>query len=224
MSVIILPFGAPRSGTTFLDRALHQIKGAVVSRFREPMFFHPAKSKTGMLGLAQVFAEHHLVFVRIVRHPIEVAESFVAARTVLKLSDGLARNSDKSIVEWIACEAENFWAQMRFMRNPEGGWAKVPWRVVQVRFEDLGSPAGRASFVWWLRDALPSGFDLKPVVRYIEKNWGKPERAVRPGRLSAGVQESVLTPEQRKFFERELAWTAELNGYDIKQRPERTYG
>jgi len=221
MKPIVLPFGAPRSGTTFLHRAfLLKVKDVFVpDKFRESYAFHPCRSNRGLMGLAQLFVKQHLVFVRILRHPMSCVESFVATRKHVRIRGSLSLNDDEAVVRWLNDETRNFHHQMRYMKEAKGGWETIPWRVVQVKYESLFDPRGVRKFIKRLAKVLPESVSLKSLECHINKNFGVPTAAAIAGRLESGIDFSVLTPVQRQFFVEELRSTAAMNGYDIEKRP-----
>ena len=89
--VIVLTYGCLRSGTSIVAKMCQVLEGAAVQKFKDMSPLHPGKCDNGMLALSQVFSECRLIFVRSVRHPIEIVKSFYAMRQGLVPSSGNIR-------------------------------------------------------------------------------------------------------------------------------------
>ena len=214
MNTVILPFGCPRAGTSYLDKAVRNLKAVDVMAFREYHSFHPCKSDEGMIGLARLFRRHDLIFVRIKRHPMEIAESFVATRLdSVRIGGFLPFNSNERVVKWIKDGIENFHLQMK-VAEVNDKKRPFPWKVVQVRYEDLGTPKGRDDFVEALDVAIRAGYcSIDSLRRFLDNTFGKKKHAVIAGRLRSGLG-CVLSEEERVFFKSELQGVIEQDGYE----------
>ena len=200
-NTIIINFGAPRSGTTFMQLCLKRLDNIITLKLPEMRSFHPCKSKTGLLELARWLKWSHLdlTMVRTIRHPLELVESFEAARFHPDLRDrvgGLAKNTDANVCRWIRSESENYHDQAEALREL--------CRVVEVRYEALADKEQAKQYARQI-------YGNKDQV-LIEAFDGFGGTAVRSGRLMFGIGK-VLTDDRRAWFEKELWDVIQREGY-----------
>lgn len=215
----VISFGSPRSGTTYIRRALGQLEGVFVSKIPEQAPNHPsfverqswgaaASSEEGLIGISRWMQKEHLVLVRTVRHPMECVRSLLAAREpeLREKIGGLADNSDEEIVEWIRTESLNFHRQVGWLlANP------YRHRLIQVRYELLGKRGRRRDFAEKVCSTLPDPEEnTDRLARWLHDTWK--EKPARIGRLSSGV-EPEISEERMEFFLEALAPTIEREGY-----------
>jgi hypothetical protein len=193
----VIGFGCPRSGTTFLAHVLSGLKGSWSTKLTENTAMHPCQSTRGLLDLADLAGSKPVALVRIVRNPLEVADSFLAAR--MGGGMGLARNTDRDIALWIRGESESVAMQRPLLlERPNVHW-------LEVRYEDLAAKPGRRAFI---EDMRSYGADA--VFRDRLDEFGK--NPIRPGRLSAGV-ERAATDDEAAYFRRTLRCVMDREGY-----------
>lgn len=217
----VLSFGSPRSGTTFMRDVLRALDGVFVSKIPEQAPNHPAfcpgkswgaeeASEGGLVALSQLGQKETLVFVRTVRHPMEVVRSLLATQEpgLREKAGGLASNSDENIVAWIRSESANFQAQASWLlANPYGH------RLVQVRYELLDGAARRKRYAKAIASGLPDEDEQwRRLYKALNRRWKK--KPSRAGRLSSGIEPDV-SEERLDFFRRELAETVEREGYEM---------
>ncbi len=53
-NIHIVTFGCPRSGTSYIQRALTYVPATHVYKLREDNPLHPSKSNIGLIGLARM--------------------------------------------------------------------------------------------------------------------------------------------------------------------------
>jgi len=207
----IINFGAPRSGTTFMQLCLKRLPDILAMKLPEMRKLHPAKSADGLIELARWFSGlgWDLTFVRTVRHPVEIVESFEAARFHPALKDevaGLARNTDADVLRWIRSESEGFHAQCETLRQLHDTSRKVrrPVQIVEVRYENLASEAQRGAYARLIAPNHPQ------VLEEAFAEFGR--TPARTGRLSHGIGR-MLNGDRRAWFEKELADVIEREGY-----------
>lgn len=151
---------------------------------------HPCRSTEGLREIARWLEE--VVFIRIKRDPLEIAESFVAARSFREANPGIARHDDHDVVRFIRSESENVAAQRSFI-DP-----------IEVRYEDFAA--------WSFNRLIELGFDVTPIYDYIRDTYGS--QPVRHGRLSVGRSgERFTSDEERTYFESRLRSVAAREGY-----------
>lgn len=204
---IVVSFGCPRSGTTFVHVALRALEpDAVVVKLSETNGLHPAQSRDGLITLARLLRGHRLLLVRTVRDPAEIVESFLAARTPAGLAagmDGLARNSDADVCRWVREESESWSAQRRLVQEERHA------HFVEVRYEDLADPKARETLVADVAESIGSAGRAEVFLARLEEFGGRP---TRNGRLSLGLAR-VSTDAERAYFARALRATSLREGY-----------
>lgn len=192
--MILINFGCPRSGTTFAHYCMSALgKQATVIKLNEHHALHPVHSRTGLYDLARLFATERLILVRTVRHPMEIAESFLATRQHGDGSSGLARKSDDEIWRMVAEESTSVMVQRPLLEE-----VGVP--LIEVRYEEFPG----------LADKLGAHLDTKPMAERLA--YYRTE-SVREGRLLHG-QDRVSTDAERAFFAMRLDPIARREGYD----------
>jgi hypothetical protein len=207
IDTVVVGWGCPRAGTTFLQRALQRLGGCFSFKLAEYVKMHPGNSTSGLIDIVALLGDcKKVVLVRIVRHPMETVESYLAARLPKadrKRSMGIARNADRQIQGNIKRESESFAQQRVLLReNP-----KV--KLVVVKYEDLMTAKGQAQFV---KDLQPYS-NPKAFADFLATFGKKP---VRWGRLEMGMAgQKVSTPEERDYFLRGLRPTIKREGYAI---------
>jgi hypothetical protein len=105
MNSIILNYGCPRTGTTFVNQMLSQGIDVVTGKIAEGHSYHPIRSDHGLIDLSYTFQRCNLVFVRTIRDPISIFESFYHARKVQM--GNLGKVEDDSIKQMIELEETN---------------------------------------------------------------------------------------------------------------------
>ena len=105
MNTIILNYGCPRTGTTFINEMLSCGRDIVTGKIAEGHSYHPIRSNNGLLNLSYTFQKNNLVFIRTIRDPISIFKSFYHIRTDNECT--LAKVEDESIKEMIKLEEIN---------------------------------------------------------------------------------------------------------------------
>lgn len=199
---IIVSFGAPRSGTTFMRHCLKAMANVFVTKLPEGRVLHPCISPDGLIELSHWLQHENLTLVRTVRHPVEIAASFVALRRP-ELAAGtpnLAGKSDDWIVERLRSESQNVAAQHEFLRS------EYPHhRFIEISYEGLAVEAHREEFA----ATITKGVNRRKLREALATFGTKP---VHQGRLSEGLGD-VLTPAQRAWFTSCLRPVIEREGY-----------
>ncbi len=213
MRTIIISFGCPRSGTTFLARCLSPLLGVFAFHLPDGAKLHPSKSKEGLIQLDALFWNHRVVWVRIYRSPLDIVESFLALRQ-LKPDVARARDPDAQIVRWIKTEHLHVAEQRSVLRTHQDNWERH--HLVEVKYEALANERGRQVFADRLGNLLPrrranqerlldqlGTFGSKPA------NLGK----LKARKKGIRVEGPLMTPEQREYFTTELWPIMEAGGY-----------
>lgn len=178
--------------------------GCVHQKMAEWSPLHPAQSATGLVGLGRTFIHHRLVFVRVVRHPLEVCESFYGAKLIARRSGkckGIASNGDDAIAAFIENTSRNSHEQRAAMgREP---LSKYGHGFIELRYERIGEPG-------YVRDVCGELPGADKIAAYAESAWGV--APVRTGRLSEGIG-SALPDGRRAWFAERLAESIERDGF-----------
>lgn len=167
------------------------------------------------MHLAHIFRGKTLVYVRIKRHPMQIAAAFEACMSgEVAMSGSLSKNTPKKVVNWIETESVNFHTQNNFMQgttNP--GWRKVDWRVVQVEYEKLNNPAYVNDVAKEIEQKTDGLADVLPFVRFVKERFGKPEGAAIAGRLSSR-SDFEMSSEKTAFYLKHLKGAIQREGYE----------
>lgn len=210
VETIVVAFGAPRSGTTFLRTCVEALRDPFAFKLNEHAAFHPCRSDSGLLDLEKALHQKRVAFVRIVRDPLEIARSFVFARReeASRLLGGIGRNSDERVVEWIRSESRSVAAQRGArLRGRAGGTL----RILEIRYERLAERAYREEVADRLRATNVIDDDDRKRFFVALGNFGR--KPARAGRLSFGFDGDPLSKKERDFFERALADVRKAEGY-----------
>lgn len=208
VKTIIISFGCPRSGTTFLARCLSPLLGVFAFHLPDGAKLHPCKSQEGLIQLDALFWSHRAIFVRIYRSPLEIVESFLALR---QLKPGIARakDTDQRIVRWIMNEHVNVAGQRQILRARQKNWERH--YLVEVRYEALARERGRRAFTKKLGALLPRRrMNQERLLEQLDTFGGKPANL---GRLKTQMKGSLMTPSEREYFTEQLRPVMEAGGY-----------
>ena len=208
MRTVVISFGCPRSGTTFLARCLSPLLGVFAFHLPDGGKLHPCKSREGLIQLDALFWSHRAIFVRIYRSPLDIVESFLALRE-LKPDIARARDSDQRIIRWITNEHANVAEQRPVLRTHQKNWE--PHHLVEVKYEALAGDKGRRAFAETLGALLPRRrANQQRLLDQLETFGDKPANL---GKLKARMSGSVMTPRQRAYFTEHLRYIIEAGGY-----------
>jgi hypothetical protein len=211
---IVLSYGCPRSGTSAVAAMCRQLEDISFQKWKEISPLHPALCDNGILELSQVFSECRLIFVRSVRHPMEIVKSFYALRKGLVPSSGTIRyTSDEKILEWIEIEIKNTASQKRRMRN-EHPWKVYDHHVIEAKYEILSSE-DRSGFTKEFSTLLPQSERNRSIIEsFLDTQWNSKSSSFRPGRLQAGC-DVTMSDEKRAWWANELENLADKEGYTL---------
>jgi len=213
VDTVVVNYGCPRSGTTFMRNVLGRLQGVFAFKLAEGRHLHPYKNPDGLVDLHRMLRHRRLVLIRTVRHPLEIAESFAALRDPqLHEVDGapmnLAKFRDPKAVEFIRIESENTALQRAALLEPEhkheGLW------FIEIRYEDLADAKKRARFVRQVTDPLPTPEKNHEILARALTEFGT--KPIRRGRLRAGLGR-ITTPQRRAWFREQLKDVIEREGY-----------
>lgn len=173
---IIICYGVPRSGTTYLLKLLENSEHKVY-KLPETVINHPCNSDYGLTSSKKLLGDD-VEFVRIHRSPTEIFKSFVAARMIVSESgmdamDGIANNTDEHIIKMILHEANNSRIQYRLGLD-----------IVNLDYANMNPTVLENKFGVDVANYHANNFKVNPV---------------RGGRLSYGV-EVDLTSEQKQLL------------------------
>ena len=204
VDTIVVNFGSPRSGTTFMEKTLRSLQGVLSVKLHEFLLQHPCQSRDGLLDLAHFFNRRRLVIIRTVRHPLEIAESFVALRSQNEDTFVHRKKTDAEVVQFINMESVNVRRQSAKLLE------SLPDRFIEIRYEDIPDPKKAGSFVDEVVRHLPHQKQNHANLTTALKNFGKVP--VRGGRLSRGLGR-VMAQEQREWFRERLGDVIRREGY-----------
>jgi len=182
--MIILNYGCPRTGTTFINRMLGKGVDLIAGKIAEGHSYHPIKSKCGLLNLCYTFQSCDLLFVRTVRDPINIFESFYHAKK-MKI-EGLDGQNDESIKRIIELEETNTRIQSEGLR------------LVTIDFDKMGDiDYSKEKILEICSHTKDPARNSEIYLNFIRERYNK--LPIRQGRLSDNSREiSYLTQEQKQ--------------------------
>ena len=213
-STVVVNYGAPRSGTTFMRDLLHKLGAGILAfKLAEGRLLHPCKSKDGLSEFHKMLSFKRLVLIRTVRDPMEIVASFIALRNPKLWKKGakpinVAKFSDEKIVSFVTLESEYTALQRPMLLDPP--YVHKGLDFIEVRYEDLADEAKRKAFAERVAGNLPAPeANLGRLIRGFE-SWGK--TPVGPGRLRTSDTEPMDT-DTRAWFAAQLSGVIEREGY-----------
>lgn len=209
---IVINYGSPRSGTTFMWKCLGALQGALTFKLAEGRVLHPCQSKDGLVELCKILRFRKVILIRTIRHPLEIAESLVALRDPRmwegKRPSNISKFTDKRAVEFITLESKNTERQRPTLLRPH--FEVNALHFIEVRYEDLADPEKRKAFIREVTSSLP---DPERNFELLSRTLGGfGTTPVRRGRLAAKWTKT-MDPKLRSWFERELREVILREGY-----------
>lgn len=214
VDTVIVNYGSPRSGTTFMRRTLGRLNGAMAFKLAEGRTLHPCQSDGGLIELHKMLRHHRLVIVRTVRHPLDIVDSFIALREPKMWGKrtkpiNLAKFQDARVLQFIRNESENTAIQREELREPDYSHAGIAF--IEVRYETLASDDGREALARQVTEGLPeAGGEYARLLGALE------DFGVRPagvGKLKSGMVGDVMAPADKERWRSVLAKVIEREGY-----------
>jgi len=212
--VVIFNYGVPRSGTTLVLYTIQQGGGFLTTRISEGAVLHPRHDPSGFLFLAQAFIYHTLVFVRTTRHPVDVLNSLAVVYPSLVKDI----NEFRYEVEQYRLESEGSATAQELVRMYQDIQQKhvfisrkKPIVFATIKYEDLGNPEVRDSFLKTIADQTPFPQENFYIWRfYLEEVWKVDP--VREGRLSTGKMQQMLSSKQLQYIRERLGGIIDKEG------------
>jgi len=202
----VFSFGCPRSGTTFLQYVLNQGRGYYHAKITENMNFHPGNNPNALYHINDMLGHmgDQVLFVRIKRNPIDIFESFHAARLEDSVNRGLKDNTDEMIYDYI--EHESIGVDHIKREFPQ-------LNLIEVKYEDLGDYIKRKEFLSKLCKFLPKGNEgvIKIALNDFDKQF------VREGKKSRNITRKLLSADKIKEIKLLLRSTFIREGYGEKK-------
>jgi hypothetical protein len=189
MNNIVISFGCPRSGTTFIEAWLENRRAFLYQKLREGDMLHPCQSEDGLIRLAQLFRRQNLIFVRTKRSYREIIDSFFAARLPgAKNAKGIGANSNERIIKFIVDEELNYQKQKAELATIR----EIPFRIVELNYNKMHDSPYQLETAMRIAKHLPRNIRLKTqeeIQRWLILNFGK--NPVREGKLSHKIKKQV---------------------------------
>lgn len=184
-NTIILSYGCPRTGTTFVNHMLGQGLDIITGKIAEGHASHPIKSNHGLLNLSYTFQKYNLVFVRTIRDPINIFESFYHAKS-MKI-EGLDNQDYSSIKKLIETEEINTKNQ-----------SKEGINIVTINFDKLGeTDYAKEKIHDIICNTKDSVKNIEIYLEFIKNKYNK--NPIRQGRLSDNLRKvSYLSEDQKQ--------------------------
>jgi len=176
----IITFGVPRSGTTLISNMFQQGSGYFYQKLAEGSRLHPIKSEIGLFDILVFLRENHVHLVRTIRHPVDVASSWVILDKDITI--------DK-IIHSYRRESLSFWEQMPKLQAMD---KRAGFSVSMISYEGMGKVEDRNKIFRAIGKTVPKK-NKKVWNKYMEKVWNK--HPVRAGRLSNALTDQRTIPD-----------------------------
>lgn len=202
---VIIAFGVPRSGTTFVQRWIYALKPSVAHtiKLQEGCYLHPKNSDDGLKHLRHFYANRKVLFIWIQRNPIGVFQSLYAAKKTqaerlkevipadMKGVSGIAKKDAPDYFEYIDRTFKNAQKQIGKPCVADGPTVDV----LKVEFEKLG----RKRYQKQICNAIAQKLSLphhaeKTLFNFLKNNYNI--NPVRSGALSYGIRNQVELPPE----------------------------
>lgn len=188
---VILNYGCPRSGTTFTNIMLNQGINFITGKIAEGSCYHPIRNKNGLFDLSYTFRNYNVFFLRTVRNPLNIFESFAHAKKITNQKNteidpdfySFSKQTTESIKNMISEEKKNTEDQI-----------KRGVKIFELNFDNLGNADylnEKLSEISNLTMSKKENFDI--FYRFVRDNYNK--KPVRRGRLSDNAM-SCLTKDE----------------------------
>jgi len=182
-------------------------------KIREGDILHPCNSDNGLVSLAQLYRDGYTVlFVRTVRDPVDIFESFYAvnylhkkrlggqhkpgmAPLLGKMTKNMMENTDEKIFEYVL--NDHFHTEKQ--KNLYQPW---PFNLIEVGYKALHTEEGQREFI--SRLAIAGEERQVRIGRNMKDIWGV--KPVREGRMSHGMTESLLSDDLKEEIKRRCTW------------------
>jgi len=200
---LIISFGIPRSGTTFIQEWLTPVKEWDYVKLGEANPLHPVQEtsagKSGLIGLRHLFRHRPVLFVYSERNELDIFRSFWAAKMIVE--NGL-RERNPAWTKGIAGIAKNVPDKVwRFIdntrRNTDAQDGATPWGeelsvdILRINYDTLADDY--IAHIATLAEYVPKkrrSYVCNQLEVWFGKHWGK--RPVREGRLSHALKKIDL--------------------------------
>lgn len=217
---VVFSFGVPRSGTTLMFYALQMGHGYLNTRINEGTPLHPRNDYHGLLALVKTFVYRRVVFVRTIRHPVDVVNSWLVVHPEVledrrKFEDFLDMYEAES--DGVKKAREEIFST-QYGEKPSGEPRIVDVTFAEIQYENLGDQRVREKFFRKVSQKVPDAdANFWKWNSYVESVWNV--EPVRKGRLQSGIMHQQLPDdwlqqirsELSKVIEREnLAGTSQL--------------
>lgn len=209
--LFIFSYGAPRSGTTFIQYVLNQGRGYYYNKLKEQYKLHPCNSSDGLIQLQQAITgmNQDVVFIRTYRHPFKIFESFKYARIweqekfgadkVGPGVGGLSSWTDEFIIDRMLNEYRNTMAQSK----------KV--KIAEIRYEGLYSKENKQAFINLICDLTYE--ENREILTHCMSEFSV--NSVREGRLKhLNYEDGLLTDGEKDFLYDKLKELFEGGNYE----------
>lgn len=198
----IFSFGCPRSGTTYLQKSiLIGLQGSHVHYRKIPEWHgtHPCVSNNGLVSLQLLL--DNVLFIRIVRNPIDIMESFYATKQE-KYKDLNFVKNDRVFLQLIINEEHNFKLQLRNINwRCQQGKTKVlvlPYEKINTEhYSKLLVKTVNAHIGFEAKDKAIEQLNTESMLKGIS-NFRK--KANNHGKLELGITKSLIPEDKKKEY------------------------
>ncbi len=200
--IVICNFGDARSGTTLIKKMFMQANGYLSFKLAEGHALHPWNSNTGLIDVAGLFKEHKIVFVRTLRHPIDIMESLCFIHSNVAEMKEFRRR-----LRLLKNGFVNTKKQIPILKAPSYYYYIAKVVLIDVYYEDLGNIEKRREFFNQVTTFFPCSEEAEKIKNvwglYLADVWNK--KPVRKGRLMSNENDRILSKEHDEIILAELS-------------------
>jgi hypothetical protein len=152
-------------------------EGYQVEKIQEGSEIHPIHSNYGLIGLAYIFYENPITFVRIKRNPIDIFESFYATRLDGVKNQQLKLSTDEDVFRYIDTEIDSIEVQKLRLDNYKDKF-NLNIELIELDYDNMNV------------SKLVDRFQTESFYKFHDEYWKN--KSVREGRMSAGIKHSLI--------------------------------
>jgi hypothetical protein len=177
----IITFGFPRSGTTFLTDVFGRGEGYINKWLTNGNPLHPMFSDTGLVSLKHLLGD--VLFLRIIRNPIDILESWEAVR---KYNEEVPKMYTNEIFFRMIFDHDSFKKQ------------RDKINCIELKYEDLGDALKSTMLINKINDFV--GVDNTDVLEKLYSEYKVKPVDKNHGKLSMGKENEILIPLDKRYY------------------------
>ena len=205
---MILNYGCPRSGTTFLKKAMESTR-LCTARIPDTSINHPMNSPLGLHGIYKIF-KPHCAFVRIVRDKYEILDSFLFQK-MKNPEIVLGKRTIPEIARFIALTEINTQTQLEFVNVVEIIHGDMDDAITFGKFRHDFEKTFRGMNFHYKFEGGRVTSDQAGLLIATEIMNAYNKVPSRHGKLSEGYKEQIATEDQKKELDENIIYNLKVH-------------